>query len=269
MIQIETRFYSRSEIAEIISDYLNEKHGKGKKNAERTVESILNDKKHFKRNTSKILSKWGYGFDWMPHGIMITHVPETKEARLQEILLRKFHVDIQVDMYAFACFVTTFTDVPGFSAMPWKVREIEYEKYSGVFYTSRTLSSWCRKLIEREIITKEETGTYWKTSVENGNKVREIISEEEAQNYFTRRSELLEQLTLDALKENPSFTYDKARSEAWKNVYSELWGEFGHCCYFCKTFHFLKWNAQGWLAEVFELTREISGKEEKLNGKLR
>ncbi len=251
-----------------MKDHINDKHINDKKYVEKTVKSILDDSKHFKRNTSKILSEWGYGYDWMPYGIQITHIPETKEERLKEILLRKFHVDIQVDMYAFSCFITAFTDVPGFSSMPWKVREKKYEEYSGVFFTSRTLSKWCKKLIEREIMSKQSYGTYWKTSIINGVKVRKITTEKEAKEYFKRRSELLEKLTLDEQKENPSYTYDKARSEAWKNVYLVLWAELGYCCYFCKTFRFFALNEQGWLAEVYELTREISHKEERINGKL-
>ena len=264
MVQLESRFYSRAEIAEVIKSYINENHKNDKEYVERTVESILNDTKHFKRNTSDTLSKWGYGFDWMPHGIMITHVPDTKEARLKEILLRQFHVDIQVDMYAFACFVTAFTDVPGFSSMPWKLREKEFENYSGVFFTSRTLSSWCKKLIEREIMSKSETGTYWKTYFRNGEKRREITTKEEALNYFKRRAELLNELVEEVLQEDPSLSQEAARSIAWKDVYGYLWAEFGYCCYFCKTFRFFAWNEQGWLAEVFELTREISRKEEKI-----
>ena len=75
--------------------------------------------------------KWGYGYDWTRGGATITYVPNTPQEKLKEILIRRFRLNIQVDMYAFACFITAFTDVPGFDCMPWKVREEEYQKYCG------------------------------------------------------------------------------------------------------------------------------------------
>lgn len=252
MEQLKKTFYSTSELAELT----------GAKEA---------DKKHFKRNVESILTKWGYGSDWVNgHGTRIIHVPEMPEERLQEILIRQFHVDIQTEMYYFACFVTAFTDIPNFDSMPWAIREKEYEKYSGKFITSRTLSKWCRQLIEHEIISKGESGTYWKTTITTEHeKVREIISEAEAQEYFRRRSELVEKCAFELLKKTPSLSLEQAQRKSWKSVYQNLWGEFKCCCYFCKSFRFFAWNTQGWLAEVFELTREISGKEERINGKLR
>ena len=245
MKQLEQRFYERPEIAEITG-------------------AKLSDDKHFKRNVENTLMKWGYGYDWMRHGVNITHIPDKPEEKLQEILIRQFHVDVQVNMYAFACFITAFPDVEGFDSMPWKVRESEYEKYSGVFFTSRTLSSWCRKLIEQGIMTKGSVGSYWKTysSADGKEKIRESVSEAEAQEYFKRRSELLEEMTMDNVKQNHKFSYDEARKVAWKTVYAYLWEEFKCCYYSCKTFYFSAWTEQGQLAEVYELTREISRKED-------
>ena len=244
MQQLEQRFYDRNEIAVVTG-------------------ANLSDDKHFKRNVESALSKWGYGSDWLRNGVIITHVPTTKEERLREILIRQFHVDIQVDMYSFACFVTAFSDVPGFLCMPWKVREEEYHKYSGRFVTSRTLSNWCRKLIEQGIMCKGSEGSYWKTYIDdNGIKKRVMVEQKEALEYFNRRSELLEELTWQLLKQNKIMSYDDARRVAWQNVYPYMWEEF-HCCYYsCKTFHFTAWTEQGNLAEVYELTREISRKED-------
>lgn len=244
MDQLEQRFYERSKIADITSV-----------NPE--------DSKHFKRNVENTLTKWGYGFEWLRGGATITHVPTLPEERLKEILIRQFHVDIQVDMYAFACFVTAFTDVDGFSCMPWKVREKEYQKYSGKFYSGRTLSSWCKKLIEQQIMTKGSIGSYWKTYTnDDKEKIRETVSFEEAHDYFKRRSELVDSLTIDIVRANKKISYDEARREAWQDVYRILWDEFKCCYYSCKTFHFTAWNVQGDLAEVYELTRQISRKED-------
>ena len=78
MQQLEARFYTRSEIADI-------------------TKAKLSDSKHFKRNAENTLTKWGYGYEWTKYGATITHIPTTPEERLQEILIRQFHVDIQVD----------------------------------------------------------------------------------------------------------------------------------------------------------------------------
>lgn len=241
MEQLEARFYTRAEIAQITGTH-------------------LEDTKHFKRNNENILTKWGYGYDWMRDGVRITHTPTTSEERLQEILIRQFHVDIQVDMYSFACFVTAFTDIPGFKSMPWSVREYKFYYYSGKFVTSRTLSKWCKTLIEQNIMSRGTVGSYWKTYFVNNQKIRAIVSEAEAKEYFKRRSELLHKY----IEENKQqgMDYDTAYKEAWKPLYQDLWAEYG-CCYFsCKTFHFSAWNEQGMLYEVYELTREISRKED-------
>ena len=152
--------------------------------------------------------------------------------------------------------------------MPWAVRETEFEKYSGVFYPRRTLSAWSRKLFEQGIMTKGNIGSYWKTLVNSKDeKTRESVTFEEAREYFDRRSELLEETTLRLIHEDHTLSYAAARSAAWDDVYRSLWLEY-HCCYFsCKTFHFSAWNEQGCLAEVYELTREISRKEDA-HGKL-
>ena len=97
---------------------------------------------------------------------------------------------------------------------------------------------------------------------DNGIKKRVMVEQKEAQDYFNRRSELLEELTWQLLKQNKIMSYDDARRVAWQNVYPYMWEEF-HCCYYsCKTFHFTAWTEQGNLAEVYELTREISRKED-------
>lgn len=245
MNQLNQRFYSREELAQITG-------------------ARLEDDRHFKRNVENALMKWGYGYDWTRGGATITYVPNTPQEKLKEILIRRFRLNIQVDMYAFACFITAFTDVPGFDCMPWKVREEEYQKYCGRFYTCRTMSNWARQLIERDIMRKGGIGSYWKTSINgSGGKERKSVTQEEAKGYFERRSQLLEHETMRILQENPQESFEAARTAAWKNVYELLWYEYGCCYYSCKVFEFCAWHEQGDIAEVFELTREISKKEER------
>ncbi len=221
---MEKRLYSREELAHLTG-------------------ARLSDEKHFKRNVENALIKWGYGYDWLRGGAVITHVPSTPKERLKEMLIRQFHIDIQVDMYAFACFVTAFTDVPGFDCMPWKVREAEYEKYSGRYYSSRTLSSWARKLIEQDIMYKGAIGSFWKTSVKpNGEKVRTSVTYEEVKEYFDRRSELIEKYTIQILENDVEKTYEAARRTAWQIAFEILWDQYQCCYYSCKTFQFSAWN---------------------------
>lgn len=240
MEQLDKRYYNKEELALITG-------------------AKLSDTKHFKRNVENKLIKWGYGYDWIHgKGVTITHVPESPEARLQEILIRQFHVDIQVDMYAFACFVTAFTDVKGFFCMPWACRAEEYHKYSGVYVCEKTLSNWCKTLIEQEVMSKGCVESYWRTDVIDFHKIRTIVTKEEAQDYFNRRSSLVDQKTEEYIR--AGLGIDAARKAAWKAAYEILWSEFRCCYYSCKTFSFNAWNLQGELAEVYELTREISRK---------
>ena len=83
-----------------------------------------------------------------------TGKPETAEERLREILIRKLNLDVQVDAYAFACFICAFTDIGSFDSMPWEERaELMKYKY-GVDVSDRTLRNWCSKLISSNIIQK-------------------------------------------------------------------------------------------------------------------
>ncbi len=140
------RFYDRKEIAKIT----------GKSTSA----------KNFKRDVETILTNWSYGHEWIPYkGVTITYVPTTPEERLQEILIRQFQIDIQVDVYAFACFVTAFTDIEGFDRMPWKTREALFREYLGRQVDERTLRHWMSNLIKQSIVSKGEDGCYWKTEI--------------------------------------------------------------------------------------------------------
>ena len=241
---MEKRFYSKKELAEITG-------------------YRIEDVNHFKRNVESALSKWGYRSDWVRgFGAIITKIPETPEERLKEILIRQFHVDIQVDMYAFACFVTAFTDIEGFACMPWAERETEYFNYSGIYVEQATLSNWSKNLFEQGIMMKGEAGSFWRTDVlQDGSKVRTQVTAEEAQSFFKRRSMLIEHNRL-FLSCVVNMTPKEKEQAAWSDAYRVLWKEYKCCYYSCKTFSFAAFTEQGLLAEVYELTREISGKEE-------
>ena len=103
MEQLELRFYTRQQIAEILS-------------------VNLQDSNHFKRNVESTLSKWGYAYQYSTPGVTIKSKPETAEERLKEILIRVLKLDVQINPYDFACFLTAFSDIDGFANMPWDKR---------------------------------------------------------------------------------------------------------------------------------------------------
>lgn len=163
-------------------------------------------------------------------------------------------------MVAFACFITAFSDVEGFDCMPWAEREKAYYLYSGKFFDQRTLRNWCSKLLEQKIMVKGSIGSYWKTENIDYRRIRTAVTREEAQSYYDRRSQLVKEKIEEYIRAGMS--YDAATKAAWRETYETLWAEYQCCYYYCKTFHFTSFNEQGELAEVYELTREISGKSE-------
>ena len=130
MQQLDLRFYSRTEIAEILA-------------------VNISDSRHFKRNTENKLKKWGYRYSYTTAGVTILSCPTTAEERLAELLIRQYNIDVQINPYAFACFITAFSDIDGFDSMPWGERAKVYYDYSGISMDERTLRNWCSKLISQ------------------------------------------------------------------------------------------------------------------------
>ncbi len=109
----------------------------------------INDSRHFKRNVENRLKKWGYRYNYKTAGVTILSRPITAEERLAELLIRQYNIDVQINSYAFACFITAFSDIDGFDSMPWGERAKVYYDYSGVSMDERTLRNWCSKLISQ------------------------------------------------------------------------------------------------------------------------
>lgn len=242
MDQLELRFYTRPEISKALS-------------------VRLEDNNNFKRDIENKLSNWGYGFHYIDRqGVEIRSKPETPEDRLAEILYRGFGINIQIDAEQFACFIAAFTDIEGFDSMPWAEREIACRKYYGVSACERTLRNWCSQLIDRGVIAKMGGSTRWRTYFEGNRKIREPIEEideVEMENYFERRSELFQENFITELKSGLS--PKAARKAAWKQTYIDLWGEFGVCYYYCKTFTLSNFSYNDVdVREIYELVTEIA-----------
>jgi hypothetical protein len=240
MQQLETKFYSRAEIAEELK--LN-----------------INDNKHFKRNLDNKLVKWGYSYEYDRKGVLITRAPENADEKLAEILIREYDLDVQIDTYSFACFITAFEDVEKFDSMPWGERENILKEFYDVDVTDRTLKNWASKLFKTGTLSKSNEKTYWSTSINCfGQKTRQWIIEdseeyEEMSKYFERRKELVKQFMSEG----------KNRSEAWTEANKTLWCEYGCCYYGCKTVMPGAFDQTRHLHEIYEYVREIAASGEE------
>ena len=203
MKQLEVRFYSLDELAEAI---------------DRKRDS------HFAGNAKADLTKWGYEWEWKNgRGVVITKAPQTAKERLAEIMNRKFGLDIQVDVYAFACFMWMLLTVDGFDAMPWTVRAEEIEYWFGVEVTEKTLRSWASRLLATDNLHKSEDRILWRTERHNGNISRDPVVPDDADyiSYKSRQAELIAEYKALGL----------TKSKAWGEAFKQLWREF-KCCYY-------------------------------------
>ena len=246
MEQLELRFYSREEIAEITS-------------------VNINDSGHFSRDVRRELSKWGYGYQYIRNkGVEITSKPETPEERLAEILIRAYNIDIQIDPVQFACFISAFTDIESFHCMPWGEREDVYHARYGFAPDDRTLRNWHSRLMRCGVISTFDYSTAWRTEVFRGSKIRTPITGDEEeelkmQEFFDRRKELVAQNYNNLLQYGLS--PKDAKKMAWTQAYDTLWKEF-HCCYYwCKSFTLSAFTPddKDVLCEIHELVQEIVG----------
>ncbi len=205
MEQLEMRFYSLDELAQAI-------------NRKRDA--------HFAGNAKSDLDKWGYKYEWHNRrGVEITKRPETAKERLAEFMNRNFGLDIQVNVYVFACFLFMLLTVEGFDSMPWAVRVEKLEQWFGVKVTDRTLRSWTKTLCDTDNLHKSKEGDVWRTTSQHGSKQRELISDDDPEyiRYKDRRMELLEEYKAQGLPEG----------EAWGETFKQLWREFKCRYYTC------------------------------------
>lgn len=227
MKQLEVRFYSLDELAEAI---------------DRKRDS------HFAGNAKADLTKWGYEWEWKNgRGVVITKAPQTAKERLAEMMNRRFGLDIQVEVYAFACFMWMLLMVDGFDSMPWAVRSEEMEDWFGVEVTERTLRRWSARLLATDNLHKSQDSTIWRTERHGGDVSREPVEPDNADylRYKSRQAELItEYMNLGLTK-----------SRAWGDAFKQLWREFGCCYYSCAR---LTLNAvQEDINEIAELATQI------------
>ena len=219
------------------------------------------------------LEKWGYEYNYSRSGVEITGKPELPEEKLKEILIRKLNLDVQIDPFAFACFLCAFTDIGSFDSMPWEERAIQMQLKYDVDVTDRTLRSWCKRLIGSNIVQKCGRETFWKTQRFGKEKYRTPVAPDDKrmEQYFQKKTEYLEVARLTA--EEAGKTGTEAAASAWDATYKSLWREFGCCYYSCRG---LLFNTIGedYIFEIYELAQEIAAApvipppdERKINSK--
>lgn len=231
MIQLQKKFYTRAELAEIIG--------------------VDGKDKNFSRKVKTTLDNWGYKIDnYSRKGVDIVDIPATAHEQLKEIMLRVFNLDIQVNIYAFACYLCLLMEYEDFTSMPWNQRVTEMKEIYNISVSKDTLEKWSNKLIEQKVVYKDKNDkTNWKTTKNTvtGANVHIRVDgdeelEEEMQRYKDRRRELYKTMSPDA-------------------VSAVLWEEFGCFYYMCGT---LVLNAiERKMDKIYELVKEIEGEESK------
>lgn len=210
MKQLELRFYSRQEIAETTGRSINSSH--------------------FARDVKSDLTKWGYDYTYNRNGVLINKAPETAKEKLVELMLRRFDLDVQVDVKAFGCFFFLLLTDKSFDCMPWAERAKTIWDTFQISICEKTLRNWTAALIKGEHIYKStDDRIYWRTAKLNGLSIRESIDAETDADYISykeRQHQLFEEFS----------NSNRAKGDIWKDVYSSLWSEFGCCYYACPRF---------------------------------
>ena len=224
MQQIEVRNYSRTEMAELLKVEINDTH--------------------FSRKVQSVLTKWGYSFVYSRKAIQITAAPSTAQERLNELLIREFNLDIQIDIGKFATFVYLLMDEE-FSSMPFGERANVMKQDYNIEVSEIALKRWYKKLVDYNVVeTNRLRKTYWVSMYVDGQKTRMKVDEDDEGKikYENRRRKLAEKNMKDGM--NKADAYSSANLTCWK--------EFKCCYYSCNTIILNAFNQQ-----FFELAEEV------------
>lgn len=183
MEQLQTRYYSREEIASVLN--------------------ISLSSKTFKRDVKRKLENWGQTIDYpKTKGLTILKAPSTAEEKIQEILIRKLELDIKTNIKGFAFFFYLLSTDFSYQSSPWKEREKMLKEDTNIEVSERTLRSWASKLIKENLIAKDDSEKeLWRTIRIGSEKQQEPVDlEEEGEKEFyeqqcQERKELLKERT--------------------------------------------------------------------------
>lgn len=239
MIQLERKIYPKAEMAELL--------GLDPKN------------KNFKRAVETTLTSWGYGYQFPPYSktITITDIPEG-EAKLAEILIREYGIDVRTNPIEFACFLHAFNYIEGFDSMPWGERAKTMADSYGVDVCDKTLRNWANKLFTSGTLMKCGEKSYWKSAkISDTETLREPIDKYEFLEFYKYRREAQSKAMAAMLMEGRT-DYEEIRKESWTQAHFAAMNEYKGWCYFsCKTILLSAFDDKD-LAEVFEIVAEIA-----------
>lgn len=239
--KLEKRFYSRTEIAEIME--------------------LSTRDNNFVDKAKTRLENWKYKYIYIKgSGVEITGTPSTAEEKVQELLIRKLKLNKQTNFKAFAIMMYLFATDYEFATSPWKTRENIIWKEYCIHVADSTMSNWTRKLIEKDIFAKiTDSPEIWRSYRDEFDmKHQERVSDDkekldEYEKYKAKKSQYLKEADKAYQEENDTLLPSPTR---WKETFSKLWYEFNCCYYSVKPFVFNAFYDDDY-KELFELTEEI------------
>lgn len=232
--------------------------------------SIDSKNKNFARSVTNILNRWGYEAEKLPKKrYKIIRVPQTPEEKLNELLVRKFNMDIHTDTYAFGVFVMELAENVEFAAMPWERRVQELKEFYDIEISEKTLRTWAKRLMEAGIIAKDNNDKVEWVTVARG-KVKERYTVEEFEKEYDKLSiqeykEMRMKLIKEYQQQGMSFkeAYPKAVfNDIFKGEYSKKYE--GVLLYKCATLTFSAFGevvSHEEIEEIFDLCAEIADSE--------
>ena len=213
MIELENRFYSRAEISE--------------------ATGIPASASQFARDVKKKLADEGYAYKWINRrGVQILSRTVTPLMELKKLLVERLGLSTQVDALDFAQFLGAIMTVPGFSKMPYPVKEEVISDICGHNIDDGTLRHWMSRMYSSGNAYREKNGSLWHTyEDEFGMKRREPADPngEDYKIYCDLRTQ-----TLEAIKkaDEESNAPPEERKKAYGKMRSCLYDRYG-CYYKC------------------------------------
>ena len=229
----------------------------------------LKDKK-FARKVVDTLNNWGYEAEKLPKKrYKIIRVPQTPEEKLNELLVRKFNMNVQINTYAFGVFIMELAENVEFAAMPWEKRVQELKEFYDIDITDRTLKSWAKRLMEAGIIAKDNNDKVEWVTVARGKEKERYTVEEFEKEYNELSIQEYKEMRMKLIKEyqqqGMSFkeAYPKAVfNDIFKGEYSKKYE--GVLLYKCATLTFSAFGevvSHEEIEEIFDLCAEIADSE--------
>lgn len=235
MNELENRFYSRAEISE--------------------ATGISASASQFARDVKKKLTDEGYAYDWKPRrGVQILSRTVTPQMELKRLLVERLALSTQTDALDFAQFLIAIMTFPGFSTMPYPVKEMVISDICGHNIDDGTLRHWMSKLYGSGNAHREKYGALWHTfKDEFGVKRREPADPngEDYKVYCDLRTSAL--ATIKKSDEERSAS-PEVRKKAFRRMLASLYDDYG-CYYWCPE---ITLNAIGDdMPEIIRLVEEI------------